>query len=120
MDNYTRDYLTEQFDVAVFDADEVTEWRKPINGIEAEGVVYMAARWIEDNLYGEDIQSAYDNIYGWRDNMMGGSFNVVDNFRLFDPEEILEIDDVILKGNCVYLEVYNTDLDKAVAYIRIN
>ena len=119
MDEYTREFLS-KFDNPIFEASEITEWRKPSNGIEEEGVLWMAAKWIEDNLYEETMQGAYDNIHGWRDNYKGGSFNCDDNFELYDRKEILEISDVILSGNCVYLEVWNSEIDKAVAYIGIN
>ena len=119
MDEYTREFLS-KFDNPIFEASEITEWRKPSNGIEEEGVLWMAAKWIEDNLYEETMQGAYDNIHGWRDNYKRGSFNCDDNFELYDRKEILEISDVILSGNCVYLEVWNSEIDKAVAYIGIN
>lgn len=119
MDEYTREFLS-KFDNPIFEASEITEWRKPLSGIEEEGVLWMAAKWIEDNLYEETMQGAYDNIHGWRDNYKGGSFNCDDNFELYDRKEILEIGDVVLCGNCVYLEVWNSEIDKAVAYIGIN
>lgn len=119
MDEYTREFLSRYGD-RILEPGDVTEWRKPRNGIEAEGVLWMAAKWIEDNLPEETMQYAYDNIHGWRHNNKGGSFNIDDHYELYDRRDILKICDVILCGECVYLEVWNKELDKAVAYIGIN
>ena len=120
MDEYTREFLSRYSD-HIFDASEITEWRKPKNGIEAEGAVWMAAKWIEEHIPEETMQTAYDNITALRQSYDGRyRFDTLDNFEMYDREEILKIGGVVLEGECVYLEVWNTELDRAVAYIGIN
>lgn len=120
VDEYVVKELARYAPLGILLPNQVSNWRKPSNGIEAEGVIWMASKWIAENIPEETIKGAYDNIHGWRDNCKGGSFNVDENFRLYDTREILEISDVILCGSCVYLEVWNTEEDKAVGYISIN
>ena len=120
VDEYVKKELERYAPLDILLPSQVSDWRKPSNGIEAEGVIWMASKWIAENIPEETIEGAYDNIHGWRDNYKGGSFNVDENFRLYDTREILEISDVILCGSCVYLEVWNTEEDKAVGYISIN
>lgn len=120
VDEYVAKELERYSSLGILLPSQVSNWRKPTNGIEAEGVLWMASKWIAEHLPEETIEGAYDNIHGWRDNCKGGSFNVDENFRLYDTREILEINDVILCGSCVYLEVWNTEEDKAVGYISIN
>ena len=121
MNEYTREFLTNRYGDRIFDASEVTEWRKPRNGIEAEGAVWMAAKWIEEHLEEETMQDAYDNITAIRQGYDGRCrFDTLDNFELYDREEVLKIGGVVLQGECVYLEVWNTEMDKIVAYIGIN
>ena len=120
VDEYVTKELARYSSLGILLPSQVSNWRKPSNGIEAEGVIWMASKWIAENIPEETIEGAYDNIHGWRDNYKGGSFNVDENFRLYDTREILEISDVILCGSCVYLEVWNTEEDKAVGYISIN
>lgn len=118
MNEYVREHL-DGYDV--FEVEDITDWRAPRNTIETNGVIYMAANWICENLVDcGDIKEAYDNIHGWRDNVKGGSFNIDDNFKFYDAEDRLEISDVILNGNCVYLEVWDTEENCAVAYIRVD
>ena len=120
VDEYVTNELARYSPLGILLPSQVSNWRKPSNGIEAEGVIWMASKWIAENIPEETVEGAYDNIHGWRDNYKGGSFNVDENFRLYDTREILEISDVILCGSCVYLEVWNTEEDKAVGYISIN
>lgn len=120
VDEYVTKELARYSPLGILLPSQVSNWRKPSNGIEAEGVIWMASKWIAENIPEETVEGAYDNIHGWRDNYKGGSFNVDENFRLHDTREILEISDVILCGSCVYLEVWNTEEDKAVGYISIN
>ena len=120
VDEYVTKELARYSPLGILLPSQVSNWRKPSNGIEAEGVIWMASKWIAENIPEETVEGAYDNIHGWRDNYKGGSFNIDENFRLYDTREILEISDVILCGSCVYLEVWNTEEDKAVGYISIN
>lgn len=120
MDEYTREFLS-RYSERIFEPSEMEEWRKPLNDIEAQGAIWMAAKWIEEHLPEETMQDAYDNITPWRDGSNGkGSFNIYDFFDLYDRREVLRIGGVVLCGSCVYLEVWNMELDKAVAYIGIN
>ena len=123
MDAYTKNNLLKFTDEdAIFEPQEVQNWRKPINSIEAEGVYWMFSKWITDKLYFYDytMEDVYDNIHPWRDNQKGGSFNLDENYKLLDQNDVLEINDVILSENGVYLEIYNVELDKPVDYIKIN
>ena len=104
-----------------FDADMELEWRKPINSLEERGVFFVICEWIWENLdHEDDLEGIYNNVHGWRENVKGGSFNVDDNFKLYDIEERLEISDFILNGTCVYAEVTDAEYDKVVGYIRLN
>lgn len=121
MDEYTRNFLSKYG--RVFSPREIEEFgiRKPINSIEAEGAVWMSAQWIAENL-DEDVVDVYNDITPFRDNGNGkGSFNIYGEFySLYDEEEILKIGGVVISGSCVFLEVWDMKIDKAVAYIGIN
>lgn len=120
MDEYTRDFLSKYN--RVFNPSEIEEFgvRKPINSMEAEGAVWMSAQWIAENL-DDDIRDVYDNITPFREDSNGkGSFNIYEFYNLYDEEKILKIGGVVISGSCVFLEVWNMEMDKAVAYIGIN
>ena len=120
MDEYTREFLC-GYGNYVLEPGSITERRKPRNGIEAEGVLWMASKWIAENIPEETMQGAYDNFTGLRTDVNGnGRFDTYEFFELYDIEELLKISGIILSGECVYLEIWNTQLDKVVAYIGIN
>ena len=120
MDTYTREFLS-RYSERIFEPSEIEEHRKPINGIEANGAIWMAAKWIEEHIPEETMRGAYDNITGLRtDNDGNGRFDTYESFDLYDRREVLNIGGVVLCGECVYLEVWNRELDDVVAYIGIN
>ena len=103
------------------DTSEELVWRKPINSLEEKGVFFVICEWIWENLeWEDDLESIYLNIHGWRDNVKGGSFNVNDNFKLYDTEERLELSDFILSNSCVFAEVRDTKYNEVVGYICLN
>lgn len=120
MDEYTREFLSRYSDYIV-EPSEMVERRKHLNGIEANGALWMAAKWIEEHIPEETMQGAYDNITGLRtDNNGNVRFDTYEDFELYDRERVLKIGGVVVCGECVYLEVWNMEVDKAVAYIGLN
>ena len=120
MDEYTREFLS-RYSGRIFEVSEIEEHRKPLSGIEAEGALWMAAKWISEHIPEETMQGAYDNITGLRTDVNGnGRFDTYDAFDLYDTREILNIGGVIISGACVYLEIWNKELDKPVGYMGIN
>lgn len=121
MSKYT--YAEEYFrvvDMAFFDDTLELEWRKPINSLEEKGVFFTICEWIDEYIPEEDdMESVYDNIHGWRENVKGGSFNPDENFDLYDPEGRLSLSDFILNGNCVFAEVTDNEYG-VIGYIRLN
>ena len=119
--NYATEYLQNRFDDNFFLPNKVTEWRKPSNSLEANGVFFNICFWVSNNIQEEyNWERIYNNIHGWRDNVYGGSFNPDYNYPLYDNENRLEITDFILQHNSVYAEVTDTKKDKVVGYILIS
>lgn len=120
MDEYTREFLSRYSDYIV-EPSEMVERRKHLNGIEANGALWMAAKWIEEHIPEETMRGAYDNITGMRTDTNGNvRFDTYESFELYDREKVLVIGGVVVCGECVYLEVWNVELDKVVAYIGLN
>lgn len=105
----------------VFPIEDLTSIRAPHNTLENEGVLFVASRWIVNNLItDDDIKDVYDNFHGYRSGVGGGSFDLDDNYKIYGEEERFEISHAVLNGDCVYLIVLDTKQDKYVAAIRIN
>ena len=120
MDGYTREFLS-RYSNYIVEPSEMAERRKHLNGMEINGALWMAAKWIEEHIPEETMQGAYDNITGLRTDTNGNvRFDTYEDFELYDRERVLRIGGVVVCGECVYLEVWNKELDKAVAYIGIN
>ena len=117
---YARKYCEDRgFDF--FDKTTELEWRKPINSLEEKGVFFVICEWIYENVEGEDdLESIYNNVHGWRSNVYGGSFNVDDDFMLYDIEERLALTDFIINGTVVYAELTDYEYNEPVGYIRLN
>ena len=120
--NYAVEYLCNRFDTSnFFYPSQVTEWRPPKSSLEADGVFFNICYWVTHNIDGEyDWDEVFNNTNGWRNNYKGGSFNVHDNYKLYDPEGKLEVTDFILQDYSVYAEITDTTTDTVVGYIYIS
>lgn len=119
-DKYAIEYLQKEFGNDFFFPYQLNNRRPPSNSLENYGAMLKICLWIEDNICGESMREAFCNVYSWRDNSFGGSFDVNYDYELDDPEDRLLVSGFILNGMCVHAEITDTETDEVVGYILIN
>lgn len=109
-ENEAWEILVDRYGYRVRTKAELDSVRSARTTVEATGVCWLFAEWVEEEGYGDPIE-VYEELSCDR----GGRWDLMDNI---DIDDGLEIGAAVLNGDVVYAEIWSDD--GVVGYVSLN